>query len=364
MVQSFRQAVESSFHRVCLVPRRRTPMKTTLRSWLGLTLVALLALLLATPAGGFNLAADAAPAAPGDTLTLYAAADATTKSWQPNANFGADTMLQLHYDNVEGPAAAFTLIHFDLSGIPPDAVIDSAVMELYLWNAAGADPVWIGLYDVYAAWNESTVTWNTRPPGQTGGFVYGVNVDAAPGYKSWAVTGWIDYWRNNPNYGLELRGPITGDPSYYDRNFASKDGRVNLPRLVVTYHLPATATATPTNTQIPNTPTPTATRTPTITRTPTPTATVTWTPTATWTPSVTASPMGTPTPTNTQYPISATPTPTRTRTRTPTNTSIPNTFTPTATRVTHTPTPSSTPTPTLPPGCPDLIVNGGFETGS
>ncbi|MBM4460990.1 MAG: DNRLRE domain-containing protein, partial [Chloroflexi bacterium] len=278
-------------------------MKTMLRFWWGFALVPMLALVLAMPTGGLGLQADAAPAAPGETLTLYADTDATTKSWQPDANFGADTMLQLHYDNVEGPVAAFTLIHFDVSSLPADVVIDSAAMELYLWNAAGADPVWIGLYDVYAAWSESTVTWNTRPPGQTGGYVYGVNVDAAPGYKAWTVTGWVTYWRSNPNYGLELRGPITGDPSYYDRNFGSRDGRVNLPRLIVTYHLPATATATPTatNTSPPPTATPTATATrtptPTITRTPTPTVTRTPTPTASRTPtnSPTSQPSHTPT---------------------------------------------------------------------
>jgi hypothetical protein len=321
---------------------------------------ALVVLLLPTLflAANASLGQGAGPAIAPDqtTLTLYADADATTKSWEPDTNFGADTMLQVHYDNIEGPAAAFSLIHFDLSGIPADAVIDSAVMELYLWNAAGADPVWIGLYDVYAGWSEYTVTWNTRPPGQTGGFVYGVNVDAAPGYKAWMVTGWVDYWRNNPNYGLELRGPISGDPSYYDRNFGSKDGRVNLPRLVVTYHLPVTATATPTNTQIPHTPTPTVTRTvtPTATRTTPPTASATATPvatgTATRTPTITRTPTGT-----------ALPTATSTNTQSP----IPNTPTATATpRRTDTPTPSPTPTATLPPGCPDLIVNGGFEAGS
>ena len=199
-----------------------------------LLLAAVLSLAAVSPTGQ---AADRAVVGLQETLILYADADATTKSWEPDTNFGADTQLQLYYSNIDTPRAAFTLIHFDVSSLPADAVIDSASLELYLWSSAGADPVWIGLYDVYAAWNESTVTWNTRPPGQTGGFVYGQYVDAAPGYKAWSVTGWVTYWRNTPNYGLELRGPITGDRSYYDRNFASKDGRVNLPRLVVTYHL-------------------------------------------------------------------------------------------------------------------------------
>ncbi len=332
-------------------------MKTTmLRFWLGFGLMLALTLGFTPPIGGFGspVGSDFAPAAPGDTLTLDADADATTKSWEPDTNFGYDTQLQLHYSNIDGPRAAFTLIHFDVSSLPADAVIDSASLELYLWSSAGADPVWIGLYDVYASWDESVVTWNTRPPAQTGGFVYGVNVDAAPGYKSWTVTGWVAYWRSNPNYGLELRGPITGDPSYYDRNLGSKDGRVNLPRLIVTYHLPATATATPTTTDTSTaTPTVTATRTPTVTRTPTatsthtqypisptPTRTATWTvqPTATRTPTATPTTTPTRTPTVTRTAEVTPPTPTRTPTSAATATAT-RTTTPTVTR-----TPTATPT--------------------
>jgi hypothetical protein len=281
---------------------------TMLRFWLSLAFVFPLVLILGgslSSTGALGVTA-LAPAAPRDTIILSAAADTDTKSWDPDANYGSDTMLQLHYSNIERLRAAFALIRFDTADIPAGAVIDSASLELYLWNAAGADPVWIGLYDVYAAWSEADVTWNTRPNSQTGGFVYGVDVDAASGYKAWNVTGWINYWQNHPNYGLELRGPITGDPSYYERNFGSRDGRENPPRLVVTYHLPATATATPT-----------ATRTPTASYTPTRTRTAT--------------------PTNPQSPIPNPPTPTRTRTatvtRTPTHTQspIPNTPTPTRT---------------------------------
>ena len=91
----------------------------------------------------------------------------------------------------------------------------------------------------------------------------------------------------NPNYGIELRGPLTGTPSYYERNFGSKDGQVNLPRLVVTYHFPDTATPTLTATPSPTatatrsaTPPATATSTRTVTGTAPPTSTSTRTPTA------------------------------------------------------------------------------------
>jgi len=102
-------------------------------------------------------------------------------------------------------------------------------------------------------------------------------------------------------------------------------------------------TAMPTRTATPTSP-PTATPT----RTATPTATPTATRTATRQPTATATSTATRT---------ATGQPTATPTRTPTNTQSPIPNTPTA-------TPTPTGTPTLPPGCPDLVVNGGFETGT
>ncbi len=65
-----------------------------------LLLAVILSLAAISPPPG--RAADRPLAGLQETLTLYADADATTKSWEPNANFGADTMLQVHYDNVEG----------------------------------------------------------------------------------------------------------------------------------------------------------------------------------------------------------------------------------------------------------------------
>lgn len=94
-------------------------------------------------------------------------------------------------------------------------------------------------------------------------------------------------------------------------------------------------------------PSPTPTNTPTIT--PTPTATATFTPTAT--------PTETSTPTNTPLTPEDTPTPTSTATATLTST-------PTAT-ATSTPTATATATATSTPtvnSCPDMLVNGGYET--
>lgn len=356
--------------------------ETTQRSWLGLALVPVVALILATPIGtaGSLAAPDPVPEAPSEILTVYADADATTKSWEPDTNFGSDTRLQLHYSIVDTPRGAFALVHFDVSSIPANAVVDSAVMNLYLWSSAGASSVWVGMYDVYQSWNEATVTWNTRPNAQTGPFVLGQTVDSTPGWKSWPVTNWVNYWRTNPNYGMELRGPISGDPSYFERNFGSSEGRVYQPHITVTYHIPTptpTRTSTSTVTRTP-TPTATATRRPTATSTWTvtatrrPTATSTSMPTVTCTPSATASPTRTSTATGTRTPTPArTPTSTATwtiqpaATRTPTSTGAP-THTATATWTTRPTTPvtpagTRTPTATKSPTSTPVIIT--FEEG-
>ena len=305
------------------------------------------------------------PLAPQVTVTVYASGDATLKSWDPNSNFGGDTTLEVSYSNIDVPQAAFALLRFDLSTIPADAIIDSAYVELNLTSGAGADPVNIGAYYVNSDWDEYTVTWNTAL--NVASIGVGTWVDAVPGYKAWGgISGFVQGWLDGPNNGLQLRGPFSAGTPYYQRSFGSRNGRVNTPRLVVTYHLPPpadTATPTPTvtltttpTTHVSSTPTPTAsatrTATPTtlVASTPTPTSTASATRTATPTTLVASTPTRTPT-------ASAT----STRTRTPTGA----TSTPTATRrFTSTPTHTPSPTMTLPPGCPDLLINGGFETGS
>ncbi|MEJ5197323.1 MAG: DNRLRE domain-containing protein [Anaerolineae bacterium] len=286
----------------------------------------LLAVGLLTATRPASRAADPGPAGLQESTTLYAVADATVKSWQPNTNFGGEHTLELLYSAGDVMAEAVALVRFDLSSLPADAIIDLAIMELYLVGAAGDNPKSIAAYYVTGAWAENSVTWSTFPMADPMGIV--ASVDNVTGYKSWTVTSWADYWHNRPteNRGVYLRR-LTSETSYFERIFESKDHNERMPRLVVRYHLPATATATATATR---TATPTATRTPTFTATRTSTPTPSRTLTATATRSATASPTGTPTPTNTRPPI-------------------PNTPTLTA---------------TLPSGCSDLIVNGGFETGS
>ncbi len=99
-------------------------------------------------------AADPELASPQESVTLYAVADATVKSRQPNSNFGNEHTLGLSYSTGDVMAEEATLVRFDLSGLPADAIIDLAVVELHLVAAAGDNPKSIAAYYVTGAWAE------------------------------------------------------------------------------------------------------------------------------------------------------------------------------------------------------------------
>ncbi|MFO7743539.1 MAG: DNRLRE domain-containing protein, partial [Anaerolineae bacterium] len=206
------------------------------------TILMIAALGMAMSAATFTAAKEIAdtprnPAAPAQTtVTLNAVADATVREWAPDANFGDEGSLELSYG---GPGEeAVTLVRFDLSGLPSDAIVDSASMRLYLEGAGGADPVTIAAYAVTSTWEETGeegVTWNTFP---TAAWI-GINadIDGEEGsYKSWQATSFAQSWIDDPasNYGVMLRGP-TED---YERWFESRDHMEMVPQLEVTYHLP------------------------------------------------------------------------------------------------------------------------------
>jgi hypothetical protein len=54
------------------------------------------------------------------------------------------------------------IVEFDLSSIPASSTIVSANLELYNLGSS-ADPREIGVFRNTSAWNEATVTWNSRP---------------------------------------------------------------------------------------------------------------------------------------------------------------------------------------------------------
>lgn len=190
------------------------------------------------------------------STTLYAVADAVVRSDDPSGQYGTSADLGNAWN---GTHEERTLVRFDLqSGLPPDAIIDSAILGLYLYKVDVTntlDTVKIDIDRATSSWTESSVSWNTKPSGTGTGI--GIGVNKSYEYKNWDITDLAKNWRAEPslNYGVIVRGPAKG--GVYNRYYRSKEYGSNKPRLVITYHLP-----TPT-------PTPSCTSTPTRTRTPT-----------------------------------------------------------------------------------------------
>jgi len=104
-----------------------------------------------------------------------------------------------------------SLVQFDLSIIPVNAIIDSAFLSLYgyvdAWNGhstlSGSNES--VLKRITSAWNENTVTWNTQPPTTS---IDQVNLPvsnfAGEDYLHHDIKNIVQFWVSNPsgNYGL------------------------------------------------------------------------------------------------------------------------------------------------------------------
>ncbi|MBI5551098.1 MAG: fibronectin type III domain-containing protein [Desulfobacterales bacterium] len=161
------------------------------------------------------------------------------------------------------PANA-VLIKFDLSRIPADARIQSAVLTLYQTSGGGDAAYDVSAhkvihrnpdlraatgytYDGVNNWTASTTCYNSIPLAQADiAPAEDVNsLDASPGYKNWDVTGMVRDWAGAPsaNYGLMLNSDAVAASSSH-RFFASSEASnaAQRPTLEVTYTLPVVKT--------------------------------------------------------------------------------------------------------------------------
>jgi len=224
--------------------------------------------------------------------------DTYISAWAPTSNYGNDAGLQVHTQNTKR-----SLMRFDLSHIPVDAVVSMASLDLRTTSwCQGEATMPLNLYRMRRAWVESEANWYGPATGEAwdapgaGGIedhdvtpVATIDLDATDSWYNIVLTNIVQEWINAPaeNYGLLLE--CEGVSLEY--RFWSSDWRgiAQRPRLCLEYAQP-----TPT-------PTVTSTHTPTATPTPTPTSTVTSTPTTT--PTETVAPTETPTLTPTRWSI-------------------------------------------------------------
>jgi len=88
--------------------------------------------------------------------------DASVYKWKPFENHGGDTSLNIGGNTVGTTYRTF--IQFDVSSIPPTAVITDARIGLhYDWASSTADEVSMSLYNVHQSWNEDDIEWDGQP---------------------------------------------------------------------------------------------------------------------------------------------------------------------------------------------------------
>jgi len=282
---------------------------------------------------------------------LPALDDTYISAYEPGVHSG-EASLKLKNDNVYQ-----SLLRFDLSSIPADAVIKSANLDVYATARTSTNYSLpnVVLCAMLRPWTGSAVTWGA--PWGTNGPSADIDYSTTAKLKldgglsalnrtyRFPLKALVQDWVSgaSANYGVLLRcdppSPLSVIYSLGSSENANAAARPKL-RVVYTREL---ATPTPTHTATP-TPTSTATRSATPTSTPTDTPTPTASPTPTATGSATASL-----------------TPTGTASLTATATSQ-ETFTPTQTpTATDTPMPSATPTATVTPSRPQRCVHWDYR---
>ena len=240
------------------------------------------------------------------TPTATATQSATTITIQPNASTGLDAYISsskttTNYGTATGMGigednsainVTRSLIKFDLSAIPANATINSAVLSLWTSTDLSSNDRTLRVYRLKTAWNESQVTWqkaangaNWQTAGASGandrestdiGSITLLNNEALNTEKQISLNASkIQEMRNGTftNNGFILVTE-TENNDRFDYKTSDHATSSQWPKLVIQYTLPPAT----------NTPTFTPTFTPTATATPSPTGTMSQTPTSTFTP--------------------------------------------------------------------------------
>ncbi|NKB49626.1 MAG: DNRLRE domain-containing protein [Alphaproteobacteria bacterium] len=176
--------------------------------------------------------------------------DAYISEGSPNGAFGTATTLLVDGSDPSGLDLS-SLMFWDISEIPSDALVDSASITI---NVTNVNSTAYNIYQMLTGWQETTVTWNEassgtpwQSPGADGAADRGATVLGA---MSSGVTGpltvplnqagldviqsWID--GSAPNHGFITTNTSASNGLDFSSREAS--GALNHPKLSVTYSLP------------------------------------------------------------------------------------------------------------------------------
>jgi hypothetical protein len=150
------------------------------------------------------------------------------------------------------------LIHFNLFGLPTNAVIDSVKVTLKITKEAnvGPDPATFILHRVTRSWNETEASWTSATSGTfwtDGGGDFAATASASQSgggagnlveFGSATLATDVQSWLTGAvvNAGWLLR--VSDETDFHSaRRFASHDSGPDGPKLTVAYHLPVTLVA-------------------------------------------------------------------------------------------------------------------------
>ena len=189
---------------------------------------------------------------------------AATITIQPNATFGNDAGLS-GYDNGTSSDGSYAndvnfkgyrwtnagnwfkqrgLLSYDLSSIPPYAIITDAKLYLYgLDHASTGQSNASTLQRVTTPWTENYVTWNTKPTSTTTGEIALAQSTTSTQTYTLTVTNQVQDMVHSPetNFGWMLKLNGETNNSYARMVFASSDyitDATKRPKLVVTFYIP------------------------------------------------------------------------------------------------------------------------------
>ncbi len=148
---------------------------------------------------------------PEGVIIFHPTDDSWVRHYKPDVLAGSSITLAIENEYGGGGSsgwAADALIKFDISSIPPDAVIYYATLELYFYdwdmnNPAGRD---INLYRATSDWEEETVTWNTQPSYASLPTTYSTVPSSTGVWMEWDVTSDVlDFISGSSvNYGWKI----------------------------------------------------------------------------------------------------------------------------------------------------------------
>lgn len=176
---------------------------------------------------------------PQDTSTLIASADGFM--WSGNGSGGNSTVdyLRIGYSTTSG--ANRSVIKFDLSSIPSNAIISDADLSVYYDTAYGSNSTRsVEAHRITSSWVEGSLSWNNN----YSSYVEDTSTVGGPvkEWQSWDIDDLVGEWVDGtyPNYGVLLRSVNESGSSTNLLQFWSKDYlAVNFrPILEVDYSIP------------------------------------------------------------------------------------------------------------------------------